>query len=158
MSMVVLRESLGMQSSSMPLTASLTTLCISIGMVIRMAPKKEVQRVHARRVIAPMADEHPIGDFPVVQFPRHSMRIETDVVADAHVAVAISVSVPQPGPTGLLVLNLHSAPKLRGKSGSPPPVVQSSQMPEQHLSIGPHGLGDVLIGRHATQVRPVAVV
>lgn len=63
------------------------TLRVSIRSVVGVRAQEQVPRVDARRIVAAMADKHPVGDWAEVQLPRDAMR-RPGPATDVDVSVA----------------------------------------------------------------------
>lgn len=77
------------------LAPRVSPLGVTVGGVFRRAAEPEMGWVAALRVVAPMADEEAIRDWPVCQFPRHPVGAGNDST-DIHASI-LGSAIPEPG-------------------------------------------------------------
>ena len=109
---VELADFLGLRASKpnvrmrLSLKRAVATLAVAVGNVIRWRPQKEMCDLAARRVIARVADHHPLGDRAVFQFPGVAVSADraTRVLPEPYreLAVAPWVAAEQPFPAASL--------------------------------------------------------
>jgi hypothetical protein len=77
-----------------------STLAKCITLVLQVFSQKQMIRTHTRRIVAAMQNLHAFRNWPVVQFPRESMRINLThpflSETDLSVAVASFLPVEEP--------------------------------------------------------------
>lgn len=83
-----------------------TTLRNTIRRVVGICAEKKVRRIDAGRVVASVANQHPIGDISKMQHPRHPMRSER-LAFDRYMTVApLVMGRTRPNPTGIGLVDL----------------------------------------------------
>jgi hypothetical protein len=81
------------------------SLRVHVVRVIRRRPQEQVRRVHARRVVAVVADVHPIGDRAVREFPGHPVgQALAPVPSETSVPARGGSCAPAPAVAGLVDL------------------------------------------------------
>jgi hypothetical protein len=95
----------------MAIASTTPTLDRAIGVVLGLRPEEEMSRVAARRVVAGMANEHPIGDRAMSEFPCDAMRPAIVAVVPGDAITGIhSRARPRPAFIGSMHFDLRTHP------------------------------------------------
>jgi hypothetical protein len=88
-------------------------LCVSIPRVVYVRPKKQMGRVHARRVVALMTNKHSIRNGTVGDLPRKPVRTDCLASTSRHAKnpIAILFFGARPKPTRVRVASANVSPE-----------------------------------------------
>jgi hypothetical protein len=97
----------------LPRPISRSTLGRSVVVIIGLGSKKQMGGIAARRVIAVVADEQPVRDGAVVDFPRNAMgeKWSSVVSTRCNLAVAVGGETSRPTPAFPFISALDFLPK-----------------------------------------------
>lgn len=103
----------GVQSGAAPIPTGISPLSIPVCNVVGLGAKKQMCRIHARRVIAAVADQQTAWDFSEMKLPRKTMRgfpVETSISEAKYSG--------EPIPTGIKLGAINLGPKAFDLGGS----------------------------------------
>lgn len=104
--LIATSSTLRMNAQTSPVALRRPAFQISISHIIGIRPGKKMRRIHARADIAPMANEHPVGDFPIRKLVAYAMRAD-EFITNTKEPIAVVEPRLLPKPTRAVQIGIR---------------------------------------------------